>query len=128
MTTDEILNLDCKDEENKKKLARIISKMKPVQRIFEKEGKQTIDIEFLERIVHGFCTRYGYYHQGITTYYEYDYNEKGRRENKRFVFYTVSIITPDKKWIGNAYGKTLWEVQAKMIIKIFAHIKSEDNK
>ena len=130
MKTYDILNLDCTKQENIKTLNRFLWKIKPIARMLEKEQctkTQMIPLELLEKALHGFCIRYGYFHQGFHTYYEYEKQEDGTRTNKKFVFYHASVITPDRQWIGEVYGKTLWEITAKTIIKIYAHIKAEES-
>ena len=66
--------------------------------------------------------RYGYRIQGINTYYE-----EGENKESKFVFYTVSLlkIRDTREWVGNVYGKTLWETVAKIIIKVYADLKKE---
>lgn len=126
MRTEEILNLDCKKEENVRKINRFLWNVKPVARILEKNDytkTEQAPIELLEEALHGIFIRYGYKHQGISTYYE----------EGRFVFYNVSIVKRDSEektvvWKGNVYGKTLWETIAKMIVKVYADILSERKK
>ena len=67
--------------------------------------------------------RYGYRTQGINTYYE-----EGEDKENKFVFYTVSLLKireTTREWIGNVYGKTMWETVAKIIIKVYADLKKE---
>lgn len=117
MKTDDILNLDCSKEENKAKINKFLMKIKPVQK---KNGNMKADIvplETLEHVLHGIMLKYGYRAQGINTYYEAE----------RFVFYSVNLLKKRETsiWIGVVYGKTMWEVVAKMIIKVYADCKRE---
>jgi hypothetical protein len=130
MKTEELLNLDCTKEENIKKLNRFLYKIKPLEKVATKHGYNTeqnkmLGMEVLEEVLHGLCLHYGYMHQGICVYYEHETDESGKNKNKRFVFYRTSVITPDRQWAGEVYGKTLWEIMAKIIVKIYVDIKSK---
>lgn len=120
MKTEDVLNLDCTKEENMKQINRFLWKIKPVEKLLEKNNytkTERAPIELLEQALQGIMIRYGYRMQNIDTYIE----------EGRFVFYMSSIIKKrdSSEWIGNVYGKTLWEVVAKTIIKIYADIKKE---
>ena len=125
MKTEEILNLDCTDGNNLEQINKFLWKVKPVARILEKnhytKTKQA-PLELLEQALHGIMLRYGYRIQGINTYYE-----EGENKEIEFVFYTASLlkIRDTREWIGNVYGKTLWEIVAKTIIKVYADLKKE---
>lgn len=125
MKTEDILNLDCTDGNNLEQINKFLWKVKPVARILEKnhytKTKQA-PLELLEQALHGIMLRYGYRIQGINTYYE---TEEGKEIE--FVFYTASLlkIRDTREWIGNVYGKTLWEIVAKTIIKVYADLKKE---
>ena len=125
MKTEDILNLDCTDGNNLEQINKFLWKVKPVARILEKnhytKTKQA-PLELLEQALHGIMLRYGYRIQGINTYYE---TEEGKEIE--FVFYTASLlkIRETREWIGNVYGKTLWETVAKTIIKVYADLKKE---
>lgn len=118
MKTDDILNLDCTVAENRTKLNKFLCKIKPIKRMMGEEIGE-VPIEVLEAVLHGLCIKYKYRTQGINTYIE--------DETDRFVFYQQNVlkIRETRDWIGVAYGKTLWEVVAKTIIKIYADILKE---
>lgn len=117
MKTHEVLNLDCTVEENKRKLNRFLYNVKPIAKIMGEDKTKQIPLEVIENVLHGICKKYQYGQQHIETYYE----------KKEFVFYTVSLTKKRQtvEWIGNAYGKTMWELFAKMVIKIYADIMQE---
>lgn len=128
MKTDEILNLDCTKQKNKEKINKILWKIKPVARILEKNGYMKTEqapLELLEQALHGIMLHYGYRTQGINPYYE-----EGEDKENRFIFYSVSLlkIRETRDWIGNVYGKTMWETVAKIIIKVYADLKKEKNR
>ena len=125
MKTEDILNLDCTDGNNLEQINKFLWKVKPVARILEKNHytkTEQAPLELLEQALHGIMLRYGYRIQGINTYYE---TEEGKEIE--FVFYTASLlkIRDTREWIGNVYGKTLWETVAKIIIKVYADLKKE---
>lgn len=125
MKTEDILNLDCTDRNNLEQINKFLWKVKPVARILEKNHytkTEQAPLELLEQALHGIMLRYGYRIQGINTYYE---TEEGKEIE--FVFYTASLlkIRDTREWIGNVYGRTLWETVAKTIIKVYADLKKE---
>lgn len=127
MKTENILDLDCTKTENIKQINRFLWKIKPLVKILEKQGcakTEQIPLELLEQALQGMMAHYKYQTQGINFYFE-------EQENKKvFVFYNVSVLRVRKTrdWIGNVYGKTLWEVVAKLLIKIYADVKKEKEK
>lgn len=119
MKTNEVLNLDCTNEEGKKKLNRFLYNIKPIAKQMGEDKTKQVPLSVLEKTLHNISIKYGYVNQGINTYYE----------KERFVFYTVSIVRKQtREWIGNIYGKTLWETMAKQIVKIYADILKERNE
>lgn len=125
MKTEDILNLDCTKGNNLEQINKFLWKVKPVARILEKNHytkTEQAPLELLEQALHGIMLRYGYRTQGINTYYE-----TGEDKESRFVFYSVSMlkIRETSEWIGNVYGKTMWEIVAKIIIKVYADLKKE---
>lgn len=120
MKTEDILNIDCRTEEGKKKVNSFLWKIKPIKKLNIPKGC-IVDTENLEKVLHGISIRYGYETQGFTPYYE---------EHKKFVFYSSNVTKIENKerhWIGTVYGVTLWEVLAKTIIKIYSEILKEKN-
>lgn len=118
MTTEQLLLLNCSKKENEQKINKAMWKIKPVAKILEKNGcskDEKAPIELLEQALHGLCEHYPYRLQQIWTYCE----------DKQFKFYHLGImhVTDTYEWLGDINGRTLWEVVAKAIIKIYVHIK-----
>ena len=93
-------------------------KIKPAKKLFEKNNytkTQLIPLELIEQLVHGICKRYGYSQQGIKEYWE----------NDDFIYYNCSVLNSKREWVGYVYGKTLWEIEAKLLIKVYAEIMKE---
>lgn len=120
MTTDDILNIDCRKEENKTKLNRFLYNVKPIQKKMGNDKTKKIPLTVLENVLHGICIKYGYRTQGFMPVYLEDENDKTK---KVFWAYSVSVMDENKSWKGMVYGKTLWETVAKVIIKIYSEIK-----
>ena len=123
MKTEDILNLDCRKEENRMKLNSFLYKVKPIQRRMEKLGKGRgveVPMEVLEEVMQGLCLRYGYRIQHIIPSFDTD----------RFIFYNSSITKRRDTVlrVGNAYGCTMHETIAKIIVKIYADIRKEQEK
>lgn len=115
MKTEDILNIDAEKEEGKKTLNKFLWKIKPVK---VKALKQNVSksvympLELIETAIHGLCSHYGYRTQGIGSYFDSDV----------FQFYTTCVMDEKRQWLGNVYGKTLWEIEAKTLIKIYGLI------
>ena len=120
MKTDDVLNLDCTNEENKKKLNKFLYNVKPIAKQMGSDKTKQVSIKVLEKALHGICIKYKYSLQHIMPYYE---------ENK-FKFYIASVmnVKETRTWIGNVYGVTIWEVLAKTIIKVYSEILKEKEK
>lgn len=118
MNAKQILDIDCRIEENKKELNRFLWKIKPTRKLFEKNNytkTQLIPLELLEQLIHGICKRYGYSQQGVKEYWE----------NEEFIYYNCSVLNSKREWVGYVYGKTLWELEAKLLVKVYAEIMKE---
>ena len=117
MKTGDLLNLKS-DAEGLQTLNRFLKKIKPLMKqkeanLIDKYGR--IPLEAIEKAIHGLCKRYGYMMQGIQSYC----NEG------QFVMYTTSLMNSKREWLGNVYGKTLWEIETKTLIKIYGLILKE---
>lgn len=118
MKTEEILNIDCRKEGGKEKINSFLWKIKPVTKLKIPKGCM-LSIEDIEKVLHGICTHYDYIVQQIAPYYE---------DGKQFVFFKGEIMKKRNKineWCGTVYGKTMWELLAKSLIKIYSEIKKE---
>uniref|UniRef100_A0AAU8B0W3 Uncharacterized protein n=1 Tax=Dulem virus 36 TaxID=3145754 RepID=A0AAU8B0W3_9CAUD len=111
----ELLELDCTKEINKQKLNKALYEIKPIKKHC---NIGIVPIEILEKVMHGLCMKYGYNAQYITIAYC----------NERFMYYTASVCRgtgAHRKWLGNVYGKSMWELLAKILIKMYIEIKQE---
>lgn len=103
MKTDDILNLDCEKEKNKQIIIKCLQKID-----FPKKIVHTM--WDLEKMLHDFCKKEGYRLQPITITYD-----------AASFMYVLSIVdTNGNTWVGNVYGKNMWELFAKGIIKAYS--------
>lgn len=116
MKTSDILLLDLRKEENKKKVNKFLLKIKFIGKAMEGTSNRLVPIEVLEDFLKEIKKRYGYGFQMIYSYYEDDI----------FRFYHVGIVNGKSEWIGNVEGVTMWELFAKGTIKIYADIKRNE--
>ena len=116
MKTDDILNIDADKEEGKRTLNKFLWKIKPLKTKAMKQGippkAEYLPLELIETAIHGLCSHYGYRTQGIGSYFN----------SNVFQFYTTCVMDEKRQWLGNVYGKTLWEIEAKTLIKIYGLI------
>lgn len=112
MKTEEILNLDCRKKENEIKIQKVLRKIKPLSRY---SNEDVIPLEALEKLLMVFNRKYNVYLQWITVMYD-----------EKTPIYKGSIKTTDNHvWLGSAYGVTIYELFAKLCIKIYSDIKSK---
>lgn len=112
MKTDQILNLDFREEKSKEIIQKVLRKIKPLSKYPDGED---IPLEKIEKVVIVLTRKYEITPQWINM--SYRSNECG--------IYSVGVkTTTDHKWLGNVYGICLYEVFAKLAIKMYSEIKS----
>ena len=112
MKTEEIINLDYRIEKNKEIIQKVLRKIKPLSKYSEEEQ---IPLEIIEKLIQTLCLKYEVTPQWMTM----AFNEQ------KPGLYSIGIkTTTDHKWLGNVYGMCLYEVFAKLSIKIYSEIKS----
>ena len=111
MKTDEILNLDFRKEETKEIIQKVLRKIKPLSKYSE---EYDIPLEAIEKLIRILSQKYEITPQWLTmSLYESAVN-----------VYSISIkTTTDHRWLGNVYGMCLYEVFAKLAIKMYSEIK-----
>lgn len=111
MKTEEILNLDCRKENQKALLCKFLKKIPYA------EGQSKIfRVKDLEDIIYNMCVWEGYRLQSIETIYS--------TESFRYVAGIKDVN--GNRWVGNTYGLTLWELLAKGIVKIYADMREKE--
>ena len=109
MKTEDILNLDYRKEENQEAIQRVLRKIKPLSKFSEDEN---IPFEKLEKLIGLYQNKYAIKIQYIIPNYEGS------------IIYSASLLRSDNfKWIGNVYGMCMYELFAKIAIKMYTEIK-----
>lgn len=117
MKTEQIMNLDYRKEENQKIIQKVLRQVKPLSKFSDEEQ---IPIEMLEKTVSVLTNKYEIQPQWITC---------GFRGPIRggIGYYSVGVkTTTDHKWLGDASGRTIYELFAKLVIKMYTHVRAGD--
>lgn len=110
MTTEQILNLDYRKEENKQLIQKVLRKIKPLSKCSD----EIVPLEMIEKVAKVLVCKYEIAPQWIMVSYR----------EAVFGVYSISIkTTTDHEWLGNVYGCCLYEVMAKLVIKMYSDIK-----
>lgn len=114
MTTEQLLSLNCKSEENKEMLQRALRKIKP----FAKYENEEVPLEILEKFIYKMTSKYNVDLQWIT-YSRLDNNEP---------YWSASLKkgSPNHNWIGTVYGISIYELLCKFCILMYSSIKKGD--
>lgn len=112
MTTNQILNLDYRLEENKKIIQKVLRQIKPLSRCSEDEE---IPIEYLEKAITVMSKKYklriGSISPDVWT-------------NEKYSIWRSTIISDKNlQTIGIVWGISMYEVLAKTCIKMYSEIK-----
>ncbi len=114
MKTEQILNLDYRKEENQEIIQKVLRKIKPLSKYSEEEQ---VPIESLERTISVLTNKYEIQPQWITCSYR----------DTVLGIYSCGIKTSDThKWLGTVYGMCVYELLAKMTIKMYSEIKTNN--
>ena len=111
MKTEEILNLDYRKEESQEIIQKVLRKIKPLSKYSE---EQDIPLEAIEKVIRILSQKYEIVPQWmVMSLYESATN-----------VYSIGVKTlNDHEWLGNVYGMCLYEVFAKLAIKMYSEIK-----
>ena len=111
MKTEQILNLDYRKEENQEIIQKVLRKIKPLS----KYSDEFVPLEAIEKLICVLCQKYEIIPQWMTmSYFE-----------PTFGIYSISVKTTiEHEWLGTVYGMCLYEVFAKLAIKMYSEVKS----
>lgn len=113
MTTEQILFLDLRKEENFEIIQKVLKKIKPFSKCEEK-----VDIDLLDKYIDKVCRKY---------YVCSQYMMISRLDDKNI--YTISFRDETSgSWIDSVYGITVYEVFAKSAIFLFSKVKRGEIK
>ena len=111
MKTDEIINLDYRKEESKEIIQKVLRKIKPLS----KYSDELVPLEAVEKVVHVLTNKFEITPQWMTMMH----NEPV------LGVYSIGVkTTTDHKWLGTVYGMCLYEVFAKLAIKMYAEVRN----
>lgn len=111
MKTEQILNLDYRKEETKEIIQKVLRKIKPLSKYSEEHD---VPLEAIEKFIRVISQKYDIVPQWVTmSLYESAVN-----------IYSIGVKTArEHQWLGNVYGMCLYEVFAKLAIKMYSEIK-----
>lgn len=112
MKTEEILDLDYREKESKEIIQKVLRKIKPLSKYSDEHDG--IPLEAIEKLVRVLTQKYEIAPQWMTiSLHENNIN-----------MYSIGVkTTTDHRWLGNVYGMCLYEIFAKLAIKMYSEIK-----
>lgn len=113
MKTEEILRLDYMKDENKKIIQKVLRKIKPLSKCSD----EMIPLEMIEKVAKVLVCKYEITPQWMSISY---------RESILGIYKVGVKTTTDHKWLGDVYGYCLYEVMAKLVIKMYSDIKAQN--
>lgn len=108
MKIKELLDLDCRVEENKEELLRALRKIPPLAK-YDK-----IPLEALEKAIGSMTRKYTIMIQYICPSY--------LNNGENIYCISLKLIKP-YKWLGNVYGSSLYEAVAKATLRMYVEVK-----
>lgn len=111
MKLDDIMNISCKDEESKEKLKQALRKVKPFK------SYEEVSLEQLEKFVKQVVYKYDVILQYMTI---------SKMDGR--LMYTLSMKNDKGKWLGTVYAISMYELFAKLSIKLYSMVKNEEVK
>lgn len=112
MTTKQVMNLDCRDEENQEIIQRVLRQIKPLSRYSD---ECDIPFEAIEKAITVMCKKYN------MRIREFVPDVWANKEHT--IWRAVLIDERDLSIIDLVYGITLYEVFAKSAIRLYAEVK-----
>ena len=112
MTTNQVINLDCREEENQKIIQKVLRQIKPLSRYSDE-----CDIPFsaIEKAITVMCKKYCMrVNQLVPDVWAND---------EHIIWRAWLINDTNLKTIDTVYGISLYEVFAKTAIRLYAEVK-----
>lgn len=114
MTTGEIMNLDFRKEESREIVQKVLRKIRPLAKCSEEED---VPMEMLEKVVRVVCLKYNVWVYRISQDIHANENET--------IWSALLVNDADMKDIGYVYGISMYELFAKMAIKLHSLVRGE---
>lgn len=113
MTTEHILLLDCREDENKEIIQKALRKIKPLKRYENLEDD--VPLEMIEKVINVITSKYCICIQWIS------HHKQPIIANDSSIWWSCSLKTDnDHKWLGSFYAATMYELLAKCAIKMYS--------
>lgn len=113
MKTEQILNLDYRKEENREIIQKVLRQIKPLS----KYSDEMIPLECIEKVIKVLVNKYEITPQWMSIFYR-DYEQA-------FGIYSIGVKTTNNhEWLGTVYGMCLYEIFAKLAIKMYSEVRS----
>ena len=112
MSTKQLLNLDCRKEENQKIIQKVLRQIKPLSRYSDEENTP---FSALERAITIMCKKYCMRIAELTP--------DVLANDKHIIWKAKLINETNSKTIDNVYGVSFYEVLAKSAIRLYAEVK-----
>lgn len=116
MSTKQVLNLDCRKEENQKIIQKVLRQIKPLSKYSDEEN---IPFSAIEKAITVMCKKYCMRIGELTP--DVLANDKHIIWKAKLINETNSKIIDNV--IDNVYGISLYEVFAKSAIRLYAEVK-----
>lgn len=111
MKTEDILSLDCREEENKKIIQKALRRLKPFKNF---DIDEDVPLEKIEKFLEILQRKYE-----VNIQYAMPANLKNE-----VTWWTLSMKRTDNHvWLGSVYGHSIYEVLCKAAIKMVTEIK-----
>ena len=116
MTTKQVINLDCREEKNQEIIQKVLRQIKPLSKYSDE-----CDIPFsaLEKVITIMCKKYM---MRLNQLVPDVWSNEGHT-----IWRAWLINDSNLKTIDDVYGITLYEVFAKVAIRLYAEVKSGIN-
>ena len=112
MSTKQLLNLDCRKEENQKIIQKVLRQIKPLSRYSDEEN---IPFSALEKAITIMCKKYCMRIAELTP--------DVLANDKHIIWKAKLINETNSKTIDNVYGVSFYEVLDKSAIRLYAEVK-----
>ena len=112
MTTNQVIQLDYREQENRETIQKVLRKIKPLSKYSDESN---VPIEAIEKLIRVLVQKYEITPQWMTmSYFE-----------PILGIYSIGVKTTiEHEWLGTVYGMCLYEVFAKLAIKMYSEVKS----
>lgn len=113
---EKVINADYRKPEGRNLINKTLMKFKPFKNISSKDENNRVRLSDIERLIIKIHKQYAVKLQWIMPTYT---------ENEKYPLYSASIKNDvNGEWIGSVHGICLYEVMAKVVIVMYAAIKS----